>query len=228
MIRLLKPGGWLAANLEAGFAPPALPVHEKIEQRATMTQAAGNRPLWEGYRAIENYPRPTHGTRTSNQVRTAQRVGRFYSWLAAARRNPTIIEIGTAFGVSGMFWLAGIGEGHLFTFEPNQDWAALARDNLAAISSNFTLTVDTFESAGPLVVPTGAADIAFIDAIHTGDFVRAQLRILLPLMKPGGLILLDDIGFSPDMARCWQEISADASLVAAAEIGSRVGITELA
>ena len=227
VIRFAKQGGWLGEHVSARVMPPVLPAHDKIEELAASTNAAGARPLWEGYRKVKSYPRSTRGTRNSNQVRTAHRIGRFYSWLAAARRDPTIVEFGTAFGVSGMFWLAGIGKGHLFTFEPNADWASFARENLSAIASNFTLTVDTFEAAGPSLIGPGTADIAFIDAIHTGDFVRQQLRILRPMLKPGALVLFDDIGFSDDMKECWQAIAADPSFISAAEIANRVGIVEL-
>lgn len=226
-VRFVKKGG-LFAELGDDFTPPALPVHERIEQRARLTNQAGPRPLWEGYQAVRNYPRATTGERAPNEVRTAAGTGLWFTWLASARRNPTVVEFGTAFGVSGMYWLAGIGDGHLYTFEPNGDWAALARQNLEAISPNFTLTVDTFESAGPLSVGAGAVDIAFIDAIHTSDFVKRQFEILTPLMKPGGVVLFDDIRFSPDMQACWREIARTPGLVASLTLDARVGVIELA
>ena len=154
-------------------------------------------------------------------------MGRFYSWLVKQRQSEAVVEFGTAFGVSGMYWLAGMEGGHLYTFEPNRDWATLAEKNLAAISPNFTLTMDAFEEAGPKTVKPSSVDIAFIDAIHTSEFVDRQYAVLKPLMKPGGLILFDDVNFSDDMAACWKKISEEPYLVASAKVGVRVGIIEL-
>jgi predicted O-methyltransferase YrrM len=51
-------------------------------------------------------------------------------------------------------------------------------------------------------------DIAFIDAIHTPKAVLLQYDILKRIMKPGGLILFDDIGFSEAMKACWEKIAS--------------------
>ena len=227
-IRFLKSGGWLAANLPHRLSPPDRPIDAVIEERARLTNSEGGRPLWAGYGDVAGYPRSTEGDRTSDEVRTAALMGRFYAWLADLRGNPVIVEFGTAFGVSGMYWLSGLERGHLYTFEPNADWAAFAERNLAAIGESFTLTRGTFEKHGPRLLAPGSVDIGFIDAIHTGAFVDSQFAILRPLMKTGGIVLFDDINFSPDMTACWERIAADQTLAASARLDDRVGIVELA
>jgi predicted O-methyltransferase YrrM len=226
-VRFVKKGGWLGDALTSDSIKRELPIHQTIEERARLTNARGQRPLWEGYAAVSDYPRPTKGVRYPDEVRPAPVLGRFLSYLASSRRNPTILEFGTGFGVSGMFWLAGIGEGHLFTFEPNAAWADLASENLAAISPRFTLVVNTFEAAWSSYLSRSSVDIALIDAIHTCQFVRTQLAILRPLMKPGGLVLFDDIRFSEDMEQCWNSIAREPVLAASATVGRRIGIIEL-
>ncbi|CAN5310584.1 hypothetical protein BH10PSE9_BH10PSE9_21780 [soil metagenome] len=157
-------------------------------------------------------------------------MGRFYAWLAASRRPQVIVEFGTAFGVSGMYWLAGLKAatgGELLTFEPNTTWAAIADKNLAAISDRYTLTVGTFEDNAERVLAGRTIDIAFVDAIHTGAFVRAQYTILRRHMQAGGIVLFDDINFSDDMGACWSEIAIAPEVAASARIGNRLGIVEL-
>jgi len=219
--------GWLADHLAHPIELPVLPCHEAIEEAAKKTNAAGGRSLWAGYKEIANYPRSTESTRTPNQVRIAPVTGRFFTWLASMRHSPLIVEIGTAFGISGMYWLAGIGEGHLYAFEPNQEWAQLAGENLASISSKFTLTADMFERSAPGLIEPASVDIAFIDAIHMPDVVQQQFAIVRPLMKPGGLVLFDDIGFSDGMRRCWAEIANSFNIAASGTLGRRTGIVEL-
>jgi predicted O-methyltransferase YrrM len=43
--------------------------------------------------------------------------------LATALKPRLVVEVGTAFGVSGMYWLLGLrGSGRLVTFDPNNVW----------------------------------------------------------------------------------------------------------
>ena len=220
---------WMAANLPSRISPSILPQSAIIEKRARMTQRQGERPLWSGYRSVTDYPRSTTGGRSSEQVRTDRETGRFYSWLVQKRRPDVVVEFGTAFGVSGMYWLAGLEQaesGHLFTFEPNADWAALAERNLSTISKRFTLSVGTFESLAESVLGDTRIDLALVDAIHTSVFVFAQYDILRPLMSKGGIVLFDDINFSEDMSSCWQDIANRPEIVASATLGQRVGIVE--
>lgn len=204
--------------------------NEQIEARALKTEQRGALPLWEGYSKVEGYPTKTgpDAKRTSDNVRTAQNTGEFFTWLVVQRRPNAIVEFGTAFGLSGMYWLAGLEmnqHGHLFTFEPNQIWADIARENLSEIGSRYSLTTGTFENHADLI-GDHTANLTFIDAIHTGEFVRAQLEIVLQKSAPGALILFDDIDFSDDMQNCWKEISEDRRFAAASEF-NRVGIIEL-
>lgn len=225
-----RESGWLSNNFEqAQFEADEMPGIEEIDKRARLTAKTGKHPLWEGYAAVEDYRNARSSERGFNQVRTARDIGAFYTWLVKTRKARNVLEFGTAFGQSGMFWLTGLKDtgGHLYTFEPNNVWAELARANLAAISSQFTLTLGTFEDNAEDVMRGVSVDIAFIDAIHTGNFVRSQYAIVKRYMTPGGLVIFDDINFSADMQQCWQEISTDEQLVASAEIGRRCGIVEL-
>jgi predicted O-methyltransferase YrrM len=90
-----------------------------------------------------------------------------------------VVEFGAAFGVSGMHWLSGLranAGGRLFTFEPNEVWAELARVNLERIHHPFELTVGTFED-NIAVLGDQLIDLAFIDAIHTSEFVLPQFDL---------------------------------------------------
>ncbi len=160
--------GWLADVLPELRDLPSPPEAARIESRAQASNSLGPRPLWSGYRSLTNYPTDTKGTRSSNDVRSAPTMGRFFAWIAAERKPDVIVEFGTAFGVSGMYWLAGLNAaatGTLFTFEPNADWASIADANLSAISHRYRLTVGTFEDHVASTLDGRGIDIAFVDAI---------------------------------------------------------------
>jgi predicted O-methyltransferase YrrM len=129
-----------------------------------------------------------------------------------------------------MFWLAGleaVQQGWLYTFEPNEVWASAARGNLSAIGDRFTLTVGTFEDTMESVLPSRPIDLAFIDAIHTSEFVGPQFELVAARSRPGSLVILDDIDFSEDMHEFWLTLARQPGIRASATLGERVGIVEL-
>lgn len=221
--------GWLKQVLQPTFDPAIVDI-SAVRARAEETRRLGEQPLWEGYREVKDYPYATSGNRTSDQVRTTEDLGAFYAWLVSIRKPELIVEFGTAFGISGMFWLTGLnmaGGGRLLTYEPNAVWADIAEKNLAAISDRFVLNRGMFEHLAAQTLAANSVDIAFIDAIHTSEFVHAQYDILKPYLKRDALVFFDDINFSPDMRQCWRELAVRPEVVASFEIGKRAGLVEL-
>jgi predicted O-methyltransferase YrrM len=220
----LKHGGWLGGHLTDQI--PLAPRKHHIEAIATETDRLGPQALAEAYGE-------SHGERAPAVVRSSSRCGDLYAWLVQRRRPAAVVEFGTAFGVSGMYFLAGLdaaGAGHLYSFEINRAWADVAERNLRSVSNRFTLTRDAFEDRVEDVVAK-PIDLAFVDGIHRYDFVMRQFAILASRMSAGGLVLLDDIDFAAPgarMAEAWRELSARADVVGAVEVQGRLGILELA
>jgi predicted O-methyltransferase YrrM len=217
---------WLAKNLGTNAVkPPIGQMASLIEKRAIITNAQGEQPLWNGYKAASKT------TRSSNQVRTQPTMGNLFTHIVQRKKAENVIEFGTAFGVSGMYFLAGLkanNYGQLLTFDPNNVWAKLADENLKQIGHPYKLTIGTFEDNIDQVLPKGQnIDVAFIDAIHTQEFVLPQLEIVLRHSRPGTIIILDDINFSSDMVDCWNKVSHDPRFKSAVTVGDRVGIVEL-
>jgi predicted O-methyltransferase YrrM len=198
----------------------------QIERIASRTNKLGPQPLWEGY-----LPQSLGSTRLPKRISTTKTMGNFFAGLVKQRRPQIIVEFGTAFGVSGMYWLAGLEanqKGELLTFEPNEAWASIAKQNLSEISNRFTLVVGTFENnIDKHLIGGKTIDITFIDAIHKREFVVPQLELVVARSSSRGLIILDDINFSDDMQGCWEEIATDRRFAASAALGRRVGILEL-
>lgn len=217
-------GTWLAnlvpgAELTIPFAPDFL----KIERLADRTQSLGRLALWDGYGQAG-------ATRDSMAVRCPVAMGNFYCWLTRRRRPAVVVELGTAFGISGMYWLSGLKaerHGRLLTFEPNAQWAAVAGRNLGAIDSRFVLTVGTFEDNAQAVIEDQAIDVAFIDAIHRSEFVLPQFGLIRERLRRPGLVLFDDIGFSEDMKSCWASVAAHPEVVSALAVDQRLGVVEV-
>lgn len=128
-----------------------------------------------------------------------------------------------------MYWLAGIeqsGCGDLLSFEVNKNWAAIALKNLQEIGTRFCLTEGTFEENIASVLAGRKIGIALIDAIHTSEFVNRQFEIVLTYLEPGGIVVLDDVDFSDDMAQCWSAIANDPRVLASVAVNGHLGIIE--
>jgi predicted O-methyltransferase YrrM len=214
--------GWLMNHLNRAMVPKAKR-KMLIEDLAWRTDQQGEKPL------AKEYSQPG-ATRRPNQVRSSPVMGDVFAWLAETRRPRAIVEFGTAFGFSGMYWLSGLeaaGSGHLYSFEINPIWAEIAKSNLGSIGTRFTLTVGSFEDNVDRVVPQ-PIDIAFVDGIHTYEWVTTQYSILKRKVAPGAILLFDDIDFATGrMRECWEDIATDKDVTAACELNDHVGVIEL-
>jgi len=121
--------------------------------------------------------------------------------LAEAADAKRIAEIGTSTGYSGLWFclaLEGTG-GHLTTFEIDHGRATLARQHFqqAGVENRVTLVEgNAHEKVGEL---KGPIDVAFIDADKEGyvDY----LNKVLPLVRPGGLILAHNVDMVADYVK---------------------------
>ncbi|MEO0390224.1 MAG: class I SAM-dependent methyltransferase [Pseudomonadota bacterium] len=215
------------AGTADAFAAAHAAQFAQIEARIAATDATGKHPLWAGYKDQPGYH--ANASRRASDVRTGHATSVFYAWLAQQLAPDAIVEIGTAFGGSGMYWLTGLEiaqTGHLYAFEPNDTWSHIARANLASVSDRFTLTTGPFEDHSSVVHTPPS--LGLIDAIHTPDFVRMQLEILRGIAAPGAVVVLDDIHFSPDMKAYWRRLTRQPYVAAAWQFGARTGLIQLA
>ena len=219
------PNSWLGATLQAeSFDPPQARGVEKIEFLAGKTDSLGRLPLWDAYEQ-------PGATRRPDDVRVWPEIGLFFHWLVVHRRPSIVVEFGSAFGVSAMYWLSGlesIGCGELLAFEPNPAWAEIAQRNLVAIGSRFQLTNGTFEQHIQQQLAGRTIDIAYIDAIHKCDIVLPQFHLVMQHLTPGGLILFDDIDFSDDMRNCWLGLANEPRVRSSVALAwNHLGLVEL-
>ena len=115
--------------------------------------------------------------------------GRLLRLLAESIGAKRIVEIGTSNGYSGIWFSLALRKtgGTLTTFEIDEGRAALARENFkrAGVEDLVTLVFgDAHEKVKEL---KGPIDLVFIDADKPG--YPDYLEKLLPLVRPGGLIV---------------------------------------
>jgi len=124
--------------------------------------------------------------------------GRMLRLLAEGIGAETVVEIGTSNGYSGIWLCLALRKtgGRLITHEIDARRAALARENFAKAGLSKLVTIvegDAHETVSRL---KGPIDLVFIDADKEGYL--DYLNKILPLVRPGGLIVAHNI--NPRMA----------------------------
>jgi predicted O-methyltransferase YrrM len=133
--------------------------------------------------------------------------------------------MGTCVGISAAYQAAALelnGAGKLLTLEGAPAVAALARQNLSQLGLQHRAEVregrfqDVLAEAAHVRAPL---DLVFVDGHHDGDATLAYFKQLQPHLSPGGVIVFDDIAWSPGMRRAWERIAGDEIVSLAADLG---------
>jgi caffeoyl-CoA O-methyltransferase len=124
--------------------------------------------------------------------------GRMLRLLAEATDARHVVEIGTSTGYSGLWFCLALQKtgGKLTTFEIHPGRAAIAQEHFKQAGVDGLVTIvlgDAHETVDQL---TGPIDLLFLDADKSG--YTEYLRKLLPLVRPGGLIVADNMDMAPD------------------------------
>ncbi len=119
--------------------------------------------------------------------------GRLLRIMAESINAKNVVEIGTSNGFSALWLCLGLKNtgGKLITHEIDPETAALARANFKKAGVEDMVTVvegDAHQTVARLKEPI---DLLFIDADKEG--YPDYLKQLLPLVRPGGLILADNV-----------------------------------
>jgi len=144
-----------------------------------------------------------------------------------------VVEIGTAFGISGMylgFGLEGNAKGRLYSFDPHPKWHKLGAESLRLATKRATAYPARFEDAWEEAAKSKNAmmDLAYVDGPHTYAAVMAEYELLMRQAGPAPVLVFDDIHWDDQMDRVWSELKSRPEVVCRAEIGGRFGVIEVA
>ena len=135
--------------------------------------------------------------------------GKALRLLTEAKGAKNVVEIGTSTGYSGLWLCLALQRtnGRLTTFEIDHQRASMAQQHFKEAGVEKMVSIiegDAHEQIAKLKEPV---DVAFIDA-DKGGYVD-YLHKLLPLMRPGGLILAHNVDMVPDYIK---EVTSNADL----------------
>jgi predicted O-methyltransferase YrrM len=118
--------------------------------------------------------------------------------LAESTGAKQVVEIGTSTGYSGLWFCLALQPtgGHLTTFEIDHGRAMEARTHFQEAGVSDMVTIVEGDAHKNVSQVKGPIDLLFIDADKEGyvDY----LNRLLPLVRPGGLIVAHNIDMVPE------------------------------
>lgn len=124
--------------------------------------------------------------------------GRALRLLTEAAGAKKVVEIGTSTGYSGLWFCLALErtDGHLTTFEIDPQRASIAREHFKKAGVEEIVNIVEGDAHEQVRKLKGPIDVVFIDADKSGyvDY----LNKLLPLVRPGGLILAHNTDMVPD------------------------------
>ncbi len=124
--------------------------------------------------------------------------GRLLRIMAQSMGASHVVELGTSTGVSGIWLGLALKKtgGKLTTYEIDAARAAAARENFKRAGVSDVITIVEGDAHKNIQELTGTVDMVFLDADKEGYI--DYLNKLLPMLRPGGLILAHNI--NPRMA----------------------------
>lgn len=138
--------------------------------------------------------------------------GRLLRLLAQSIGAKRVIEIGTSTGYSGI-WLAlamRATGGKVMTYEIDKERADTAAANFkrAGVDSQIEIVLGDAHKEVPKI--QGPLDLVFIDADKEGYLL--YLQSLLPKLRPGGLVIADNMQVPAPDPRYIKAVTTDANL----------------
>jgi predicted O-methyltransferase YrrM len=120
-------------------------------------------------------------------------VGEFLAATALAHRARLIVEVGTSYGFSGLWWSAAlaVSGGHLHTIDVSEKKFSSAKATFAAAGVAERVTNYLGKASEILPSIAGTIDIAFIDADKSTT--QTYFDLLWPKIRVGGAILTDNV-----------------------------------
>jgi predicted O-methyltransferase YrrM len=137
------------------------------------------------------------GEMNQNQRRGTMSVpeedGRFLRVLAESIGAKQVVELGTSHGYSGIWFCLALRAtgGRLTTYEIDEQRASRARENFNRAGVSTLVTLVEGDAHQEVVKLKDPVDLIFIDADKEG--YTDYLNKLLPLVRPGGLIIAHNI-----------------------------------
>ncbi len=149
----------------------------------------------------------------ARNVEKPEKFGKLFHRLVRYFKPAVVLELGTSLGLTTLYFSKAAPDARIFTLEGCPQTAEVASanfidqkaDNIEVVVGNIDKTLAT-----TLERLDGAAlDMVFFDANHRYEPTMRYFRQCLAHAHENSVFILDDIYWSEEMTRAWEEIKAD-------------------
>lgn len=144
-------------------------------------------------------------------VSVTPKKGIFLLLVCSRLRPGRVLEIGSAYGVSALYMLAGLnpnGESILTCIEKSNYYCKFIPCLLDSFTNWNIIQSDALIKTAEEEFQLGLKwDVIFVDALHQKEFNIRLFDNLIKIISPGGLIIFDDIRWTSQMWDMWSEIT---------------------
>lgn len=140
----------------------------------------------------------TQDDRSKKMLNLEADAAQFISILARSSQCQRILEIGTSNGYSTIWlaWVASITDGHVISIEMSADKHAMADENLKRAKLRDKVDLRLGNASDVIASLDTTFDFVFFDADRLS--APEQLKLLLPKIESGALVLADNVLSHPD------------------------------
>ncbi len=169
--------------------------HKKIE---VTDFGAGSRKMLGSERTIA-------GITKNSAISTRQ--GELLFRLVNFLQPTTGIELGTSLGLGTLYMQLGSKQMELLTFEGCPNTIQIAESHFKKFNISPKVVLGNIDETLPLVLQKSKAiDFVYIDANHNYQSTINYFNKILPLLHENSVVILDDIRWSEEMKKSWEEI----------------------
>ncbi len=131
--------------------------------------------------------------------------------LANMNSPKTILELGTALGVTTSYLASANTKAHIITIEGDSQLCSYAQTHFKQLrKTNISLHHGKLDDLLPdLLAPIDKLDFVFFDANHTKEATLRYAAWCFPKTHAGTIFVIDDIHWSVSMEEAWQVLKQD-------------------
>jgi predicted O-methyltransferase YrrM len=125
-----------------------------------------------------------------------------------------ILELGTSMGISTAYMALANPQAQVVTAEGSAAIAAQAKSNFQTLQlSSIQQVTGNFDDTLPgILTAFPKLDLAFIDGNHRYEPTVRYFKQLLPNLHDSSVVIFDDIHWSADMEKAWEEVKENAAV----------------
>ncbi len=195
------------------------------QDRSIFKEIEAERSRLQQNRSILSYQDPGAGSCSNKSLNRSKQTTRSVREIARRSLQPAkygmllyrlaryfncnnILEMGTSLGITTAYLSKAAPEGNISTMEGADAIADLAREVFNNLNcSNVTMYRGKFAETLPQAAREHAPwDLIFLDGDHNGEAVLNYFSFLVKHISKNGVLIVDDIRWSPSMWEAWSDI----------------------